>query len=155
MDEVPVSFLMTLVNASHNPPVTGPPEMTVSDACRRMIKEGVGSIGIIDEDNRFIGLFEDRDLTTKLVINLLDPDITLVGDVMTSPCRTISPDRTFADALNVMLEHNVRHLPIVDGEKHLLGVLSLRSMMQWKIEDLDNALRSVTSYFAADGIGGG
>lgn len=146
---------MSLIHASHNPPVMGPPGMTVTEACRLMERKGVASIGIVDAEERLLGLFEERDLARKLVLNHLDPDKTTIGELMESPCRTISPDRTFSDALNVMLEHGIRHLPIVDDQKHLLGVLSLRTMLHWKIEDLDDALRGVTAYFTADGIGGG
>ena len=146
---------MSLISASHYPPVLGPPGMTIAQACELMEREGVASVGVVDGAKRLLGLFEERDLARKVILNRLDPETTPVGHVMTSPCRTISPDRTFADALNVMLEHDIRHLPIVDSEQHLLGVLSLRTMLRWKVEDLDNALRGVTAYFSADGIGGG
>ncbi len=146
---------MSLIHASHTPPVVGPPDMTVLEACKVMERECVASIGVVDREGRFLGLFEERDLARRLVLSLLEPETTAIGELMQAECRVIAPDRTFSDALNVMLEQKVRHLPIVDEENKLLGVLSLRTMLAWKIDDLDNALRGVTSYFAADGIGGG
>lgn len=145
---------MSLVNASHTPPTMGPPDMTVLDACAAMAAAHVASIGLVDEAGRLVGLFQEQDLALRVVPARLDPATTLVRDVMTAPPRVIAPDREFAEALAMMMEHHLRHLPIVDEGGHLLGVLSLRSMMQWKIEDLDNEIREVTNYLGADGIGG-
>lgn len=144
---------MSLLNAARTPPTVGSPDMTVDQACRRMIVDRVAAIGVV-ENGKLIGLFTERDLTKKVIPNGLRPETTLLRDVMTSPCKTTTLDKTFNEAINYMLEEDIRHLPIVDDESRILGMLSLRSMLIWRIEDLDNALKSAAAYMGADGIGG-
>jgi hypothetical protein len=53
-----------------------------------------------------------------------------------------------------MHQNHIRHLPIVDGDGRLLSVVSMRALLEEKVQELNQQLDSLESYIAADGIGG-
>jgi CBS domain-containing protein len=101
-------------------PLVCPPDTTVQDAARRMIDSGVTST-VVDLGDR-LGIVTDRDIRTRVVAAGAGPD-TRLSDVMSAPAWTIAGDRTGTEALLEMLEHGVRHLPVLDPARRLIGVL--------------------------------
>ena len=73
---------------------------------------------------------------------------------MTSPVETIHRDSCVDDALKMMLEKHIRHLPIIDRDGTLAGMISMRSLLHDKVEELTDQLDSLEAYFSADGFGG-
>ena len=67
---------------------------------------------------------------------------------------TIPPETTGDAALRIMHQSHIRHLPVVDENGRLLAVVSMRSLLQEKIDELNQELDSLESYITADGIGG-
>jgi CBS domain-containing protein len=114
----------------------------------------VGSVVVVDGDQHVEGIFSERDVMLRVVLEGRDPAQTRVEQVMTSPVVTISPRTTADEALQVMIHDHIRHLPIVDSRGRVQEIVSMRSLLQEKIEDLTVELDSLGSYIAADGIGG-
>jgi CBS domain-containing protein len=123
------------------------------DAVRRMHEEHIGAIAVVDND-RLTGIFSERDLMNRVVLKGRNPEYTRVGDVMTSPVITIPRSLTADDALKLMDEKQIRHLPVVNIDGKLLGMLSVRSLLHEKVEELTDQLDSLEAYFTADGSGG-
>jgi CBS domain-containing protein len=123
------------------------------EAVQTMHREHIGAIAVI-KGNTLAGIFSERDLMNRVVLQRLDPDKTLVGDVMTTPVVSIRRDLTADDALKMMLEKHIRHLPVVDRDGALSGMLSVRSLLQDKVSELTDQLDSLEAYFTADGAGG-
>jgi CBS domain-containing protein len=73
---------------------------------------------------------------------------------MTTTVEIASGDMPAREALSIMVERHVRHLPIVDVEGHVLGVLSIRNLLQAQVEELSHELDSVEQYMSNDGPGG-
>jgi CBS domain-containing protein len=69
-----------------------------------------------------LGIVTDRDIRTRVVAAGAAPD-TPLSDVMTAPAWTVSADRTGTEALLEMLDHDIRHLPVLSAGRRLLGVL--------------------------------
>jgi len=86
-----------------------------------MHEEHIGAIAVVD-NNRLIGIFSERDLMNRVVLQRRDPDNTVVGDVMTSPVITIQRTATADDALKLDEKH-IRHLPVVNTDGKLAGML--------------------------------
>ena len=122
------------------------------DAVRTMHEEHIGAIAVVQND-RLAGIFSERDLMYRVVLEGRDPDRTQVGDVMTSPVITIERSMTADDALRLMDERQIRHLPVVNIDGKLLGMLSVRSLLHEKVEELKDQLDSLEAYFTADGSG--
>jgi CBS domain-containing protein len=89
-----------------------------------MRRHNVGAVLIV-EDEVLTGIFTVNDMTYRVIAEGLDPDKTLLGEVMTPDPDTVSPETTAIDALRLMQDGNYRHLPIVDGRR-ILGLVSRR-----------------------------
>jgi CBS domain-containing protein len=101
-------------------PLVCPPAMTVQDAARRMIDAGVTCV-VVDLGDQ-LGIVTDRDIRTRVVAAGAGPD-TPLSEVMSAPAWTVAGDRTGTEALLQMLDHGVRHLPVLDAGRRLIGVL--------------------------------
>jgi CBS domain-containing protein len=101
-------------------PLLCPPDTSVQEAARRMIDAGV-TCTVVDLGDR-LGIVTDRDIRTRVVADGAGPD-THLSEVMSAPAWTIAGDRTGTEALLEMLDHGVRHLPVLDPGRRLIGVL--------------------------------
>ena len=144
---------MGLLRITRIPLVTVAPGASVFEAVQTMHEEQIGAVAIV-EGEMLVGIFSERDLMNRVVLERQDPDKTQVSEVMTSPVETIRRELTADDALKLMLEKHIRHLPVVGRDGKLAGMLSIRSLLHDKVAELTDQLDSLEAYFTADGAGG-
>ena len=108
----------------------------------------------MDEARHVLGIFTERDVLVRLALSRRDPVLTPIMDVITTGVETAKTAITAGEALTVMLERHFRHLPIVDADGRLLGIISLRNLLQWRTEDLRRELDSLEQYYSNDSLGG-
>jgi len=108
------------------------PEATVKEATLRMAEVNVGIL-IITVPNTYniVGVFSERDVVKKIVNQGLNPETTLVHEVMTSKVVAIDQNTDVIDAWKLMKEKHIRHLPITDASKNLIGVISARDVLDY------------------------
>ena len=135
------------------PVIAVPPTATVMETIRTMAGTKVGSVVVLDGSS-LVGIFSERDVMLRVVLERRDPETTTVQEVMTSPVQTIPASTTGDAALRIMLQNHIRHLPVVDDNGGTLAVVSMRKLLEEKIEELNQELDSLESYITADGIGG-
>lgn len=99
------------------------PQTTVQEAARLMEEEDVGSLPVVDEGTRLIGILTDRDVAVRVVARGLDSDTT-VGDVASRDVVALTPDHDLDDALKLMAREQVRRMPVVQNEGQLVGMLA-------------------------------
>src|SRR6267143_3511755 len=117
-----------------------PVEATTEQAIRAMLDRHVGAVAILDENTRVSGIFTERDVLRRLSVSGRDPAQTPVREVMTTPVEMATLDTTPGQALATMVERHYRHLPIVDDDGRLLGMLSIRNVLQARIDTLTRQL---------------
>jgi CBS domain-containing protein len=86
------------------------------------------------DGGKLAGIFTERDVLRRVIEPGLDPRITRVSEVHTAQPRTIAAEESAAHALDVMVEGNFRHLPVV-GDGAVLGTLSMRDLMEWLVQN--------------------
>src|SRR6185503_7866551 len=91
------------------------PSATVQEAAERMKSDNIGSLPVC-LDSRLVGTITDRDITVRVTAEGRDARATLVRDVMTQPVVTIRPQQELADAEQLMHDHQVRRLPVVEQD---------------------------------------
>jgi CBS domain-containing protein len=96
----------------------------VQEAARLMEIEDVGSLPVVEEGTRLVGIVSDRDLALRVVARGLDPQATPVAEVASRELLTLTPEHELDDALALMARAQVRRLPIVIRENELVGMLS-------------------------------
>ena len=108
--------------------VTIDPDSSVLDAAKLMAAKNVGALPVIDGDGRLVGMLSERDIVRRVVALEKDPARTPVRDAMTPQPVAVKPDYTLADAIRTMLQLNIRHLPVVDEEGNLVGIISVKDI---------------------------
>lgn len=120
-DEPPSSTAGRLVGELiRAPALVCAPGITVQNAAAQMAETGATSVMVELGDQ--LGIVTDRDIRERVVAAGAGPD-TPLSAVMTAPAWTVAADRTGTEALLEMLDHGIRHLPVIDAGRRLLGVL--------------------------------
>ncbi len=145
---------MNLLKIARVPAITVSPDATVLEAVERMVEFGVGAVVVVDKDNEIEGIVTERDILQRVAKNCLPCDTTKVSEVMTSSVQVAKAGTNPSEALSMMDSGHFRHLPIVDDEHHVQGILSVRHLLHHIVEDLSQELKALDSYVSADGIGG-
>lgn len=144
---------MELLKVASVPATTVPKEATVMEAIHAMVKNRVGAVAIV-EQGLLRGIFTERDVMIRVVQARRNPETTRLAEVMTTAVHTVVAGASPHEALSQMLEQHIRHLPITGDHGQLLGMLSIRNLLQRRVEDLSHELEAVDAYLGADGIGG-
>jgi CBS domain-containing protein len=129
-------------------------QATVAEAIRTMLERHVGAVAVIDDERRIAGIFTERDVLRRLALSGRDPESTPVREMMTTPVELATAETGSSEAFLTMVERHFRHLPVVDHNGKLLGMLSIRNLLEWRIEDLTRELGSLEQYLSNDGPGG-
>lgn len=109
-----------------------PDTAMLSDAILEMSRGRMGITAILDRDQCVLGIFTDGDLRRTLQKGV-DLHATPIASVMTRGPRTISPDKLAAEAVQLMEQHKVNQLLVVDGERHLVGALNMHDLFRAKV----------------------
>jgi CBS domain-containing protein len=120
---------------THRPTVISE-DKTVMDAIRKMLKEGVGSIVVVDSSKNLRGIFTEKDVLLKIVSKSLDPKKIPIKKVMTTKLYTIDPWLDLENAAEIMNKRNVRRLPVVEGTK-LVGMITIKDMLRTEPQIID------------------
>ena len=102
------------------------PEMTIRDAARRMRTDNIGALPV-GENDRLIGMVTDRDIVTRAIAEDA-PGTTKIRDVMSRLVRYCFDDDDVHQATKVMVEYQVRRLPVLNREKRLVGIVALADL---------------------------
>ena len=127
--------------------------VSVMDASRIMNERKLGALPVLKGD-KLGGIFTYRDLVDRIVLAKRDPETTTLGDVMTKDVDTLTVDASYGDALRLMVARDYTYLPILHDDGRLAGLLSLRDLLEHRIDHLASELDSVSQYLAVDGPGG-
>ena len=123
------------------------PGDSVIDAIRLMAEKGVGAV-LVMEGARLVGIVSERDYARKIVLHGRSSSDTAVGDIMTADVITVGPQHTVEHCMQVVTEHRIRHLPVVEGGD-VIGVISIGDLVKAVIEDQKVQLDELQRYIAS------
>jgi CBS domain-containing protein len=109
---------------------------TVEEAIQVMMEKDVGAVTVIDEQGVVAGMFTERDVLAKFALSGRAANSTPVRELMSPMVEMATDETTAAEAFKVMLERHYRHLPVVDDRGKVLGILSIRNILEARIDDL-------------------
>ena len=120
------------------------PDVPVIDAVRIMAESHVGAL-LVMQDGLLIGIISERDYARKVVLKGRSSSDTPVRDIMTAPVITVPPDASVHDAMQIMTQHRVRHLPVTSGTA-VHGVVSIGDLVKSVIEAQQNHIQDLETY---------
>src|SRR3989338_8427788 len=117
-----------VADAMTRKPIIASPDENVRECSKRMIKENVGSLLII-QGGKILGFITERDIIKKVVAKELDPKTTRIQDIMTKEVISIEPERDLYDAILLMNTENVRRLPVLSKNK-VVGLVTIKDIVK-------------------------
>jgi len=122
-------------------------DQTVFDVAQAMVDRNIGAVPVLC-DGLLVGIFSERDLMKRVVVEGRDSRTTRVDEVMTEDPLTVRPDESLENCMLLMRRHGFRHLPVCEG-KHLRGIISLRDILLHDLNEKDHEVRMMRAYIQA------
>jgi CBS domain-containing protein len=126
-----------------SPVATAPTTASVRELAAKMEDYGLGSVVILDQAQRPIGIVTDRDLAMRVIAEGKDPDGVIAADVMSKPLLAASPDEPLETLVERMAAGGIRRLPVVRDER-LVGIVASDDLLLWlgrEVDDIGEATR--------------
>ncbi|MGA2557322.1 MAG: CBS domain-containing protein [Verrucomicrobiota bacterium] len=119
---------------------------TVFEAIQFLAQKNIGALPVM-EGGRLIGIFSERDYTRKIALEGKSSRATPVREIISSPVLSVTSHHTIEEAMRLMTEKHIRHLPVID-EGNMVGFVSIGDMVNWIISAQSAAIDQMESYLA-------
>lgn len=125
------------------------PETSVMEAIKKMAEKNIGALLVMKGD-QVVGIASERDFVRKVDLKNKAVRDTAIGEIMTSEVISIQASEPLEECMEKMIERNIRHLPVYDGEQ-LLGVISVRDVLKEVIEVQKSLIAQLERYITGGG----
>ncbi|HJF27268.1 CBS domain-containing protein [Acinetobacter bohemicus] len=122
------------------------PDATVLEAITLMADKGIGAVVVTQED-KVVGILSERDYTRKIALMQRSSVDTTVNEIMTPKVITVTTGSTVENCLELMTDHHLRHLPVVENEK-LIGLISIGDLVKATMEDQRQLIDQLQQYIS-------
>eukprot|EP01013_Petalomonas_cantuscygni_P008015 TRINITY_DN20727_c0_g1_i1.p1 TRINITY_DN20727_c0_g1~~TRINITY_DN20727_c0_g1_i1.p1 ORF type:complete len:157 (-),score=16.42 TRINITY_DN20727_c0_g1_i1:869-1339(-) len=127
------------------------PNSTVFQALETMCRANVGAVLVLDEGSakskgKIVGILSERDYARKVVLAGRSSSNTKVEEIMTKEVVTASPSASATSCMNVVLTRHIRHLPVVDEDGAVQGVLSIGDLLREVVEHQAELIAQMTNF---------
>ncbi|MGD2163296.1 MAG: CBS domain-containing protein [Anaerolineales bacterium] len=128
-----------------------PPDATVYDALRLLDERDIGALLVIRGDD-LVGILSERDYARKVALKGKTSMKTPVSEIMTDQVVVVEPERTIEQAMAIMTERRLRHLPVVEDQT-VIGLVSIGDLVKEIIADKEFIIDQLESYIAGERSG--
>ena len=118
---------------------------TVMDAALLMNEHKIGALVVV-ENKQVIGIFTERDVLQRVVAVTRDPAKTRISDVMTTEVACARPETKIDEARSVFKNRRIRHLPVIDDSKQLVGLISIGDLNAYEINGQETTIHFLHEY---------
>ena len=122
-------------------PITFSPEDSVRSALDVMCEKNIGSIVVIDQDRKVVGIVTERDMMRRVLGKDRNPSNTKLSEIMTTDIKSAHESDHLVDWMHAMSDERFRHLPIVDDDERLVTMMSQGDFVAHTFPDLYEAIR--------------
>ena len=123
------------------------PDASVFDAIKLMADKSIGSLVVMDDDAKLLGIVTERDYARKVIIKGRSSKETRVEDIMSTDVLTTSSDHRVDQCMELMTEKKIRHLPVVDDDQ-VVGMISIGDLVQAIIADQKEEIEHLEHYIS-------
>ncbi|HSR50764.1 MAG TPA: CBS domain-containing protein [Acidobacteriota bacterium] len=125
------------------------PDDSVFEALALMAEKNVGALMVLD-GNDLAGIFSERDYARKIILKGKASKNTRVAEIMSRRLTTVQIDQSIPDCMELMTEHRIRHLPVLEGGR-LVGVISIGDVVKTIISEQEFMIEQLKGYITGTG----
>lgn len=139
--------LKKLLEENPRAPVSVSPDDSVFSALQLMAKHDIGAVMVM-RDGQLAGIFSERDYARKIILVGKSSRETMVREIMTEKVFYARPEQTTDEAMALMTEKHIRHLPVLDSAKNVVGMISIGDVVKETISEQAFLIQQLEHYIA-------
>jgi CBS domain-containing protein len=120
---------------------------TVLDAVEAMVEGNVGAL-IVMEGGQLAGIVTERDYLRRVTLQGRDERTTPVREIMSAPFVYVGPDVSIDECMAIMTERRFRHLPVLDAERELVGIVSIGDVVKFQSQEQGVQIKFLTEFIS-------
>lgn len=121
------------------------PDRTVFEALQVMAEKEIGALLVLDDEEKVVGIFSERDYARKCILEGKSSKETKVSELMVTKVYFVTPEDKVEEVMTLMTEKKIRHLPVLKGDD-LVGIISIGDVVKSIIEDKDFIIENLERY---------
>lgn len=122
------------------------PDQTVYEALEILVEKNIGALVVVDAQGKFKGIFSERDYARKVILKGRASKETQIGEIMTERPVTITEDDSIEDCMQLMTSKRIRHLPVINREGSLVGIISIGDVVKFIIDEQQFIIENLEGY---------
>ncbi|HVI49352.1 MAG TPA: CBS domain-containing protein [Chitinophaga sp.] len=122
------------------------PDNTVFEALQMLVDRNVGALTVVDENDKFLGIFSERDYARRVILKGRASKETLIREIMTERPITVKEEDSIEDCMVMMTDKRIRHLPVIDDQSRLVGLISIGDVVKFIIDDQRYIISNLECY---------
>ncbi|MFY0254995.1 CBS domain-containing protein [Chitinophaga sp. 30R24] len=122
------------------------PDSTVFEALEMLVDKNVGALTVVDTNGQFLGILSERDYARRVILKGRVSKETLIREIMTEHPITVTEDNTIEQCMELMTDKRIRHLPVVDAQQRLIGLISIGDVVKYIIDDQRDIITNLEHY---------
>jgi CBS domain-containing protein len=123
------------------------PDEMVFEAIQLMSDKNVGALLVVDK-GRLVGIISERDYTRKVALKGKSSKQTKVREILSQQVVRVTPSHSIEDCMRLMTEHRIRHLPVVNEEDEVVGIISIGDLVNWIISAQTSTIFQLQTYIS-------
>lgn len=139
--------LKQLLEEHPRAPISVSPDDSVLSALELMAKEDIGAL-LVMKNSQLVGIFSERDYARKVILVGKASKDTLVSEIMTEKVLYGIPGHTTDQAMALMTGKRIRHMPVLDANKRVLGMVSLGDLVTETISQQAFLIQQLEQYIS-------
>lgn len=122
------------------------PESLIAEACEMLTQYKIGSVIALNAEGKIAGILSERDIVNGIARTGQPILNKPASEFMTHDVIVVQPDETLANLMSIMCARHIRHLPVVDGQEHLLGMISITDIVNARMTELEQESAAMHQY---------
>jgi CBS domain-containing protein len=127
--------------------ITIRPDDSVYNAIAEMSRRNIGALLVMDEGG-LRGIITERDYRDKIVLMNRRSKETLVSEIMTADVYAVRAEEAVESCMRIMMEKSIRHLPVMDDDGQVIGIISIRDLVEKVIDNQQYQITTLQKYIA-------
>jgi CBS domain-containing protein len=126
------------------------PDASVYQAMSVMAEKSIGAVPVI-ADGELVGILSERDYARKVALQSRSSKDTSVGQIMTTPVISVTPDQTIEECMKVMTLRRIRHLPVVEHGQ-VVGIVSIGDLVRKVVTTQGEIIQQLQQYISGQSL---